>query len=507
MDARSVPGVAGGPLWAYASHCLMPRVCCQAANCLWTVDGHDFEQRRGKLPPEDVWTWSRGPSLADDGPPSIESAVPEVKIGDREISGCLRAASVDRDSPNPQLRARLLIDDSAPFFDFTGQLTITTATPVGGEPKRLFTGYLLQAQESNAGSHLQELLAVSAPQMSDTSAPLVQWWGDCGFDVLLMLLQTGGVAQTSIQNRVERAQPTEDVFDVTAPIRNLVVESHLTFGSVDFLPPSLFEVPPLESRVNHLRREFDEATAVATVRVGPLLGWMYDGEAAGIRQLQGAISWALTLASYAGSSWPGGSALSYSRDSGRATVELGNAIYVRGRRSGRAWIREFLPVHTTASLSLGKFQGKDAPQNESMNNAVAACARIGDARLEPSSRVNALWECIEFLVSDVKAENLFSRRDRRRLGELMAEQFTEIQMTRIDMVLHLANQAPLLARLSQFVSDHRIDVSADELSLLRRLRKSRNESLHGKAASPPSASVLTTAASIAARFIISSRIR
>ena len=117
------------------------------------------------------------------------------------------------------------------------------------------------------------------------------------------------------------------------------------------------------------------------------------------------------------------------------------------------------------------------------------------------ARLLALWEAIEFYVSGVQVPTLFTKRDLKAIRASLPE-LTEAQQKRaVERVGHF-NEPSLMIKLAAQLDEDGVPIDDSELELLEKLRKLRNNVVHGRSSERPLTDDVEYATSIVARMLV-----
>jgi hypothetical protein len=136
-----------------------------------------------------------------------------------------------------------------------------------------------------------------------------------------------------------------------------------------------------------------------------------------------------------------------------------------------------------------------------MREAFLAWRRAAEEN-DPLAAVVALWECLEFYVSGVSIDQLFTKPERRAVRKRATEGLEGVQLQRTREVVGRLNEAPLLVRLRAALEQDGVPCTEGELTLLRELRQLRNDFVHGESRNLPSEADLRYAKAIVNRMLV-----
>jgi hypothetical protein len=136
-----------------------------------------------------------------------------------------------------------------------------------------------------------------------------------------------------------------------------------------------------------------------------------------------------------------------------------------------------------------------------MREAFLAWRRAAEES-DPLAAVVAMWECLEFYVSGVSVDQLFTKPERRAVLKRATEGLEGVQLERTREVVGRLNEAPLLVRLRAALEQDGVPCTVGEFKLLRELRQLRNDFVHGESRNLPSEADLRYAKAIVNRMLV-----
>ena len=93
-----------------------------------------------------------------------------------------------------------------------------------------------------------------------------------------------------------------------------------------------------------------------------------------------------------------------------------------------------------------------------------------------------LWTALEFILSESKLEKKFNGRDREEIrGKIMELNLNNEQLKIIKAKIEQLNDPPLMVTIQNELDKNKIKLERDELEVLKKMRKLRNDVIHGKA--------------------------
>ncbi len=133
--------------------------------------------------------------------------------------------------------------------------------------------------------------------------------------------------------------------------------------------------------------------------------------------------------------------------------------------------------------------------------ALLACARAGQTP-DPLERIQAIWESIEFYVAGTRPEVLFAPEEVKRVRRSVPKDVDPKLRARALDLLAKINDPPLMAKLREAAIRDGAPIAESEYELLGRLRKARNDAVHGRTPKLPARENVDHAVSIVARLLV-----
>jgi hypothetical protein len=364
---------------------------------------------------------------------------------------------------------------------------VTPAQVAVGE-SLLTTGQVVEAVPASDGSvnvSLQSALALSEsvmpPMVCQNMSPQ---------EIVYAAARAAGFAVTNINVDGLVDLAVEPMWVLT-PLDGVRVSEAVPVGVVEFLDVASGQEmlrrfsPPLDPA---LTGPVEEASAFA--RVAVVASKVYDAEEEGLALIDTATAWATTPLRYSWSHGPGGHLQPFERAPTRATVERRAGVGVVAVQGPRRWWRKSTTVgrgvgHTTLAPGARWLDPPMPPQVAFSDREALISLQRAATTNDPVQRVGALWEAIEFYVGSRNPRQQFSRSEVDAIVERSTEGLGNDHATRVEEVLRqFLNQPPIMARLKHVLDHEGAPVTAEDLSLLARLRKERNSALHGATAAP-----------------------
>ncbi len=201
---------------------------------------------------------------------------------------------------------------------------------------------------------------------------------------------------------------------------------------------------------------------------------------------------------------PAGQALPFARQEALASPTRRDLVTVRGLTTGRYWFRrpsltsQERSAHLTSSTR--PLDGTLRPLTLQEKQALLA---LGRSSREPDllARVQDLWEAIEFYCSGTSVDLLFASEKLKEIKKSLPE-LEPAQRKRAEELIGQLNSPPLMIRFKQAILTDGAPLSEGEINLLVRLRKARNDVVHGRESRLPAPEDVEYATSLVARLLI-----
>lgn len=429
---------------------------------------------------------------------------PVIRFGDVDAGKAARRLRTQTSiEALPKADFRLDLSRTPDDVDYLAPLTI--AMRDADTEAEIFQGSVLAAEPENgeialscAGGQLLVEARMRAFVSANMTAP----------EIAHVAASSAGLTEDRIRISGLDDLPAQ-VFEVVAALEGLEIVHPVELGAVRLLPPGhaegivedILENPDGEGA--DTVDAFLNAPAHALVLVtGSVPG---RAEREGLEIIDWVLAWLTTRVRYGLVRLPGGRAQPFTRAQARAQPRRTRLVAIRGLRSGGRWVRDAvieptLGVAGQAVLSPASVPTDPPPE---IRNAFLA-ARRAATEGNPIQRVTALWEAIEFILKKVKVPRVLTPSERRAVRRELVAALPEEQHERIDRLLQLVNDAPVMHKLKLLVQQDGVPMSDGDLSLLEKLRDLRNTAVHGKGdeLTPPSPEDLEHAVALLSRLLL-----
>ncbi|MFC1482328.1 hypothetical protein ACFL51_00830 [Myxococcota bacterium] len=294
-----------------------------------------------------------------------------------------------------------------------------------------------------------------------------------------------------------------ELFEVVVPLVGANTRHPLRFGRVLITPGMAFRDCAEGLEPDEVREDFESSSLWAVTYVEA--DTLHEAESIGVSRVEVAVAWLQLRSQYSYSEladWP---LARFSRASTLSLIDRKSIVAVRGIASKRRCINNTDRAFDRAVLGLpddADMRQSDYPPNlpAQIEQAVLSWRRARDAE-NPIEQVTALWESVEFLVSRVRLEPLFSKAERKKLKRLKPEGLNDLQRKRFTSQMDRLNDTPLRTRLRELLRLEGVPFAEGELDILWTVRGFRNDFVHGRALSNPPVDELRQSVAFVARML------
>jgi hypothetical protein len=293
---------------------------------------------------------------------------------------------------------------------------------------------------------------------------------------LFMLAREAGLERSQISiDGLEKAP--RQLFQVVVPIVGVRVEAVTRLGNVALHPVS--SVAGVLPNASPLYSAFVQHEAFfVCYRFGQLLYETEEPVLSEVRQLAARIN---VRERYSGALTPRLEVVdSWDRSRLQTHAYPSDLILVQGLTNGESWLRRRNALSAPADAisrvpaELGAHSGK----TDGLSACYLAASRAATSQ-DASTRVSAIWECLEFYAAGTTIDYGFTSAERKAIISAVVN-MSEGKKARVGNLVAKLNEAPLMARIRARLSADEVPVTESELKLLRGLRRARNDMAHGR---------------------------
>jgi hypothetical protein len=425
-----------------------------------------------------------------------------VRFGEVEISGARIIGNVSQPNSGPNTIELVIPNDLliAAKPDYQAMVRIFACR--GAERYAMFTGYVDRVSLEDGSTRIS---CVSQSQFASEVA-----LGGFGYrdvdplEIVWAMVRFTGFAPEDITIEGWAPGPAE-TFEVSAAIEGLTLDEPVALGRVTLVPD--------DGIASRLADDMQPATLRTRYAEGPVWALVFrtartllEADTEGTREIDLALAWLTARTRYSSVVLPGGELpLSFGRHWTLSHVQQRDVVVARGLTTNRKWIRAQRHLPSSPKLTLEEIDDLEAPALPpdvpvEVSVAISAWRRaVGTS--DPVEAVVALWEAIEFYASGTKVEKLFAPSELRTIRDNATEGLSDPKKYRVEHVLGMLNQAPLMVRLQEALEEDGVPYTEEELDVLRRVLSKRSD-LHGRSREAPPESDLRYAVAIVNRMLV-----
>ncbi|MGP3635728.1 hypothetical protein ACTU45_20590 [Streptomyces sp. 24-1644] len=422
-----------------------------------------------------------------------------TKFGSVDVSSAILSITV-KAKMNELSEARLVIDGKSSVIsrlDFASQITVEQV--VGDYSRIMFTGFVVEAKVSDSQI---EAVCTAIPELSERRLSPMATVGVPGTEMIYTLAKEGGLGDEQLRIQGIEALPTE-VFEIIVPVEGVQIDKAVRVGEVTFADRAFLNLEGMPEADS--ADEFSEFQCYAVTYATSNL--LLSAETLALQEIDLSLAWLTVRSRYSIAPLPGGRISGWERASMFVAPRRGPLVYVRGLRTKRRWLRvpeqevqltNLEPTSKHLDLTHPSLS-RTVPLN--IRQALIAAARASREK-DSITRVTALWEAIEFYVGKTAVPGLFSKSDKRAIRRALPEFSDQHKSKRLEVLLGDLNNPPLFVKFRRRVSLDGAPVSQSDVDLLAKLRKVRNDVVHGRSPDEPDVHEVNQGVAIVSRILV-----
>lgn len=329
-------------------------------------------------------------------------------------------------------------------------------------------------------------------------------------EIVWSLMRGAGVPEERIKIEGFQKGPIEP-FEILVPIRGIELSKDRSFSDFELTrDPKIVDIANTidKARSTEVLSEF--AHAGLWLRLIVRATTIYDAETEGLKRIDVFLSRLMSriqlsvsqLGEYQGD---------WTRNRLFGTPVRGDAVLVRGLTTRRRWLRK--PFGGKASLvDIALLPDIDFPPLAYelplyLTEAFRAWQRSVYAN-HPLAAITAIWDAIEFYSSQIKTTNDFTKAETGQIRQDAVQSLDEKdedeakKRSRVEDVLGMLNQASLIMKFNLAMKEDGVTLSDEEMSVLKKLRKTRNDFAHGKEVTIPTDVEMLLARTVINRILV-----
>ncbi len=423
---------------------------------------------------------------------------PVLRFGSVDVSHAVRNGHI-HEAMNSRSTADAELDLELTAGQPIDYLSVVSFGHASGSHETVrFTGSVLEARATAGAIRLN---AETAPELSEQQMGYLEMRNAIAPEAMHLAVSSGGFPEERINiEGFDEMLPLEAI-EVVVPVYGIRIDEPANFGALRLVPDAASALEPFDQ---------SEASAEFAAADSYLVGFevtkrLLDAERVIVTRADDALAWITVRARYGLAFLPDGEPHNYRRDVARTRPWRGNLVVVRGMASGRGWLREMKSRDQDVELSLDHSDPSWRPPPSGYEladrQALLACARAGQTS-DPLERIQAIWEAIEFYVAGIRPEVLFDPEEVKRVRRAVPKDIDLKLRARVLGLLAKINDPPLMAKLRESATRDGAPVAESEYKLLGRLRKARNDAVHGRTPDLPLREDVDHAVSIVARLLV-----
>ena len=192
-----------------------------------------------------------------------------------------------------------------------------------------------------------------------------------------------------------------------------------------------------------------------------------------------------------------------------STPVRGDTVLVRGLTTKRRWLRKPFGGNTSI-IDVAQLPNIDFPPLAYelplyLTEAFLAWQRSVHAN-HPLAAITAIWDAIEFYSSQIKVAGDFSKAETRQIRKNAVQSLDEKEKAkkrlRVAEVLNMLNQASLMMKFGLAMKEDGVTLSDEEMEVLKNLRGTRNDFVHGKEVTIPTDAEILLARTVVNRILV-----
>lgn len=297
-------------------------------------------------------------------------------------------------------------------------------------------------------------------------------------------------------------------FELLVPIHGIELSKDVSFSEFELTSdPKVVDIANTISKDKSAEILTEFAQAGLWLRLIVRATTIYDAEIEGIKQIDVFLS-RLTSRIQLSLSRLGDYQGNWNRNRLFGTPMRGDAVLVRGLTTKRRWLRK--PFGGNASIiDVAKLPDVDFPPLAHelplyLTEAFLAWQRSVHAN-HPLAAITAIWDAIEFYSSQIKIAADFTKAETKQIRKDAVQSLDEKddkKRSRVADVLNMLNQASLIMKFGLAMKEDGITLSDEEMNVLKKLRETRNNFVHGKEVTIPTDTEMLLARTVVNRILV-----
>lgn len=325
-------------------------------------------------------------------------------------------------------------------------------------------------------------------------------------ELVWSLARGAGLGEERINIEGFQKGPIEP-FELIVPIRGIKLSKDVSFSGFELTrDPKIVEIANTTSKDKSAEILTEFGQAGLWLRLIVQATTLYDAEVEGLRRIDVFLSRLMSriqlsvsqLGEYQGD---------WSRNRLFGTPVRGDAVFVRGLTTKRRWLRK--PFGGNASIiDVAQLPDIDFPPLAYelplyLTEAFLAWQRSVHAN-HPLAAITAIWDAIEFYSSQIKVARSFTKAELGKIREDAVRSLDEedTRKERVAGLLGKLNEASLNMKFDHAMKEDGVTLSDEEEKVLKTLRETRNNFVHGKEVTIPTDAEMLLARTAVNRVLV-----
>jgi hypothetical protein len=412
-----------------------------------------------------------------------------VKVGGetRPISdGTFSNAVNDRANSRLKLDLRYLpgVDLAAPVIVYRPSAAVRANQNDGAwESDPQFTGHAVEAEPTSDGE--LQIVAESGRELVESRVGIFHSTGVPAIEGIHLIARRGGVAADRLKIEGLDELPVE-IFIVEMPVVGLDVPRPVRAAEVEFLPavePGIGSCGPFTPLLEQIASRWGEPTA--RVRTYVSAQFLFDAQAYGARRIERALDGLLATAVYGFSRDPWGRDLRFDRSQLLARPAVVPVVFAQGLTTGRRVVETLRGSPLDTNLDLGRSfdrwtQVLSREPSDGLARALRALRDAADETRDVFERCHAISTVLEHYAKESTPDQVVSHESLKSAkGAVRALNLPPAERQRLLAAIGRVNNPYLLERVQVQLRRDGVPLSDVEWKLLKRLRSTRNDAVHG----------------------------
>lgn len=395
-----------------------------------------------------------------------------------------------------------------PPLNYAAEVRLSKTT--GSADKIIFRGNVTSAAVKTGEIHLK--VAAGIDLFHETLIQGMAVANTSGLEQIWSMMRGAGLGEERINIEGFSKGPKEP-FEVVVPLTGLTLTHGISFSEFELTKDArILSVAQtiIKEEGAEILTEF--ASADVWLRLIVQASTLYDAEVEGLRKIDLFLSRLMSRVQLSVSRI-GPHHSEWDRKGLLNRLTRADVVLVRGLTTRRRWLRRPF-AGSTSILNINELSDIDFPPltyelPTYLNEAFLAWRRSIHAN-HPLAAITALWDAIEFYSSQIKVVDDFTKAETRQIRRDAVQSIDpndEARKNRVANVLNLLNQASLIQKFNLAMNEDGVNLADEETQILQKLRKTRNDFVHGKNVVIPTDAEMLLARTVVNRILVARVLR